>query len=165
MPRPILISIIAAMGRNRVIGAGNRLPWRLPADLHWFRETTLGKPLLMGRRTYESIGRALPERLNIVVTRTPDYVAEGCTVVHSIEDALEAAGDYAEAMVIGGASLYEELLPRARRMYLTVIDANFEGDTVFPPFAPGAWREVERHDHPADEKNPYPYSFIVLDRR
>lgn len=159
------IAIVVAMAENRVIGRDNRLPWHLPADLRHFRQLTLGKPVLMGRRTHESIGRPLPERINIVVTRDRDYEATGCIVAHSLESALEAAAGYAEVMVIGGTELYRQLLPRADRIYLTLVHAGFEGDAWFPELEAGEWREVERMDYPADEKNCCPYSFVRLERR
>lgn len=160
----MLISLIAAMDRNRLIGRDNGLPWRLPADLRHFKQVTMGKPILMGRRTWDSLGRPLPGRKNIVLTRDAGFTAAGCTVTHSLEQALAAAAGHAEVMVIGGASFYTQLLPRAGRLYLTRIDAEFEGDTWFPDFAPGQWREVSRRNLAPDEKNPYPYSFVVLER-
>ena len=133
------------MGKNRAIGLAGRLPWHLPADLKRFRAITLGAPIIMGRRTHESIGRPLPGRKNIVLTHAPDYRAEGCTVVHSVEEALrEAAGE--EAMVIGGASVYRDFLPRADRIHLTLIHGDFPADTFFPEIDRAAWREVERVD-------------------
>ena len=156
-------AIIVAMGSNRVIGRDNGMPWHLPADLKHFRQTTLGKPVLMGRKTHESIGRPLPERMNIVITRDRDYDAPGCTVVHSVEEALQAAAG-GEVMVIGGAECYRQVLPRADTIYLTLIHHAFEGDTRFPELPDAEWREVARVDHPPDERNPYPYSFIKLER-
>ncbi len=158
------LSLVAAMDRNRLIGADDRLPWRLPADLAHFKRLTLGKPVLMGRRTFESIGRPLPERHNIVVTRDPGFRADGCTVVHSIEAGLAAAAAASEVMVIGGASVYAQCLARAGRMYLTRIDAEFEGDTFFPAWNPSEWREVESRAFEPDERNAYPYRFEVLER-
>lgn len=160
-----MLSIVVAMDRNRLIGRGNALPWRLPADLKHFKAVTMGKPILMGRRTYESIGRPLPGRTNIVVSRDPHYAAPGCTVVPTIDAALAAAAGAPEIMLIGGAQLYAELLPRTQRIYLTRIDAAFEGDTWFPELVPADWRELERSDHAPDEQNPYPYSFVLLERR
>lgn len=162
---PMLVSFIAAMGENRVIGAHNRLPWRLPADLRRFREITMGKPVVMGRKTFESIGRPLPGRMNIVVTRNPAYCAEGCTVVQSIEESLAACeGQAKEVMVIGGSSLYAQMLPWARRMYLTLIHHSFSGDAFFPAFDMDEWRETDRRVFPANTDNPFAYSFLVLDR-
>ena len=158
-----ILSLVVAMARNGVIGRDNTLPWRLPADLRHFPAVTMGKPVVMGRKTFESIGRPLPGRSNIVVTRDPAYTAEGCVVVHSIEAALAAAGDAEEVMIIGGAEFYRQLLPRADRIYLTWIDAEFEGDTWFPELDPGRWHERSREDHVPDADNPHPYSFILLE--
>ena len=126
------LSIVVAMADNRVIGQDNRLPWHLPADLKHFKQLTTGKPILMGRKTWESIGRPLPERTNIVITRDPDYQAAGCTVVHSVDAALRAAEPHSEVMVIGGAELYRQVLPEVSTIYLTQVHADVEGDTVFP---------------------------------
>jgi len=158
------LALIAALDRNGLIGRDNALPWHLPADLQHFKRTTLGKPIVMGRKTWESLGRPLPGRHNIVLTRDPGYRAEGATVVTSIDAALAAAGDADEVMVIGGAALYATLLPRADRLYLTRIDAAFEGDAWFPEVAPDEWREVAREVHAPDERNPYPYTFVTLER-
>lgn len=160
----MLVALVVAMGRNRVIGRDNALPWHLPADLRHFRAVTLGKPVVMGRRTHESIGRPLPERTNLVISGDAGYRAAGCVVLTSLEAAYEYCRDSAEVMVIGGASLYRQALPRAQRIYLTEIRQDFAGDTVFPELDASAWREAARVDHPADDKNPYPYSFIVLER-
>ncbi len=159
------IAIVVAMAANRVIGRDNRLPWYLPADLKHFKQLTLGKPVVMGRKTYASIGRPLPERINIVVTRDRDYQAPGCVVVHSLEEALAAAGEAAEVMVIGGAEFYRQVLPLADTLYLTRVHAEFEGDTVFPVFDEADWEEVARTDCEPDEKNPWAYSFLQLERR
>jgi dihydrofolate reductase len=162
MPR---VSLIAAMADNRVIGIENRLPWKLPADMKWFRENTLGKPIVMGRKTFESFGaKPLPQRPNIVITSDRNYRADGAVVVHSIDAALQAAGDAPEVMIIGGASFYQQMLPRADRIYLTIVHHPFEGDAWFPELDRNAWRETQRADHAADEKNPYDYTFLVLDR-
>ncbi len=158
------LSIIVAMAANGVIGRNNELPWHLPADLQHFKQTTMGKPILMGRKTFESIGRPLPGRTNIVITRDDSYTAQGCVVVTSIEDALKAAAGHDEVMVIGGAELYRQVLPEAKTIYLTRIHESFEGDTRFPEIRNTEWHQVERVDHEADEKNPYDYSFIRLDR-
>ena len=161
----MIISIIAGMDENRLIGQGNRLPWRLPADMKHFRRHTVGKPVLMGRKTFESIVKPLPERTNIILTNNRDYRAEGCIITHSIGEALEAASGCEEFMVIGGASIYELFLPRADRLYLTCIHDSFEGDTYFPVFDLAHWQEVKRTDRRPDEKNPHPHSFIFLHRR
>jgi dihydrofolate reductase len=160
----VRISIIAALAQNRVIGRGNALPWKLPADLRQFRALTLGKPVIMGRRTFESLGHPLPGRTNIVVTRNPDYRAPGCLVAHDLARALAAAGTAPEAMIIGGANLYAEALPLADRMYLTLVHAWVIGDTRFPEYAEAEWRLVESGRRSADEKNPYAYTFLRLDR-
>ncbi len=159
------LSIVVAMAENRVIGNNNQLPWHLPADLRHFKTLTMGKPILMGRKTHESIGRALPGRQNIVVTRQRGYQAEGCMVTLSVDAALAACADAAEVMLIGGAQLYRELLPRSTRIYLTLVHAIIAGDTLFPAIDPAAWHETARADHPADEKNAYPFSFVTLQRR
>ena len=161
--KPIL-SLIAAMTPNRVIGRNNELPWHLPEDLRFFKRITMGKPLLMGRKTHESIGRPLPGRTNIVITRGQDYRAEGCIVAHSLEQALVAAGNVEEAMVIGGAALYELALPQADRIYLTRVRAELEGDAWFPPLDLSQWGEVWREDHPADAKHAYSYRFSQWER-
>lgn len=152
------------MAKNRVIGRDNQLPWRLPEDLKYFRALTWGKPIVMGRRTHESIGRALPGRQNIVVTRAPGYQAEGCSVVGSLEDAWQIAeGD--EVMVIGGAEIYAQTLALAERLYLTLVDADIAGDTFFPDYDAGQWEEVERRCHEADQNNPYRYCYVSLQRK
>jgi len=160
----VKIAIIVAMGSNRVIGNHNELPWHLPADLAHFKALTMGKPILMGRRTHESIGRPLPGRDNIVISRNRDYTAEGCTVVHSLEAALQAAAGHDEIMIIGGAELYRQALPQADGLYLTRVEGAFEGDAFFPELDDGEWREVERSEHAPDEKNPHCYSFVTLER-
>lgn len=159
------ISLVVAMAENRVIGRDNQLPWRLPADLRHFKQITLGKPVVMGRKTYESIGRPLPKRTNIVVTRDKNYQAPGCTVVNSICEAFTAAIAAEEIMIIGGANFYEQLLSHADRIYLTVIHQDFEGDTYFPPLVENDWKETGREDHEADAENSYAYSFLVLERK
>ncbi|MFA5626043.1 MAG: type 3 dihydrofolate reductase [Thiohalomonadaceae bacterium] len=159
------ISIIAALAENRVIGIENRLPWHLPGDMRWFRRHTLGKPILMGRKTFESLGRPLPERHNIVVTKDTGYQAAGATVVHSIDEALQTAGDVSEVMIIGGESFYRQMLPQADRLILTLVHAKITGDAWFPEFAWADWQEIEREDHVADEQNTHAFSFLVLEKR
>lgn len=161
------ISMIAAMAHDRVIGKDNQMPWHLPADLAHFKRVTLGKPVLMGRKTFESIGRPLPGRRNLVISRNPDYQAEGIEVVSSVEAALAllAGSSVEELMVIGGGHLYAEMLPSADCLYLTRIDLAVEGDTRFPAFDDGQWQRVDCESHPADEKNPHPYSFETWQRR
>jgi dihydrofolate reductase len=157
------VSLIVAMGRNRVIGADNKMPWHLSADLRRFKQITLGKPIVMGRRTHESIGRPLPGRKNIVLTSDRYYAAPGCTVVHGLEEALEAA-DADEVMIIGGSSLYREFLPRAERIHLTLIHREFAGDTFFPEFDSREWHEAERLDVDDDPDSGLSYSFIRLEK-
>lgn len=159
------ISLIAALDQNGVIGDDGEIPWRLPADLRYFKRVTMGKPLIMGRKTYESIGRPLPGRQNIVLTRQRDYRAPGCTVVHSIEEALAAAGDVEEVMVAGGGSVYRQLLPHADRLYLTFVETTAEGDTTFPSFDPEEWRLIFEEAYAADEDNPFPHRFTIFEKR
>ncbi len=160
----MIISLIWAMAENRVIGIENRLPWKLPADMQWFRKQTMGKPIVMGRKTFESFGaRPLPGRTNIIITHDQTYKAEGTVVVHSIDEALKAAGNVEEVMVIGGASFYEQMLPKADRLYVTLVHDTFEGDAWFPGVDFSSWREVERHEHEADEKNNVGCSFVVYE--
>ena len=159
------ITFVVAMSENRVIGRDNGLPWNLPADLRHFKRTTMGKPVLMGRKTFEAIGRALPGRRNIVVSTAPGFEAPGCETATSIDEALALVAGDAEIMVIGGASFYEQLLPKADRIHLTLVHATLEGDAWFPQLDPSQWREIRREDHPADERNDYPYSFLVYERR
>ena len=158
------IALIVAMAENRVIGRQNQLPWRIPADLKHFKALTMGKPIIMGRKTYESIGRPLPGRDNIVITGDSSYRAEGCRVVHSIDQALQAAGGSEDVMIIGGANLYRQTLKDAERLYLTLVKAQPQGDAWFPNIQPQEWREIKREAHKADESNEYDYDFVVLDR-
>lgn len=153
------------MSRNRVIGRNNELPWRLPSDLAFFKRVTLGHPVIMGRRTYESIGKPLPGRLNIVVTGNRGYRAPGCTVVHSLEDAYRAAGDAEEVSIIGGSSIFEAALPSADVIYLTEVEGEVEGDVFFPEFDRSGWRETVIERHPADERHAYPFRILKLERR
>lgn len=162
--QPQRISLVAAMASNRVIGINNRLPWHLPADFKHFKRVTMGKPILMGRKTFESIGHPLPGRTNIIITSNHAYRAAGCHVVNSIDDALAVTANSAEVMVIGGASFYQQTLPMAQRIYLTVIHHAFDGDAHFVTIDESEWFEVDRINHAADEKNRYPYSFITLER-
>jgi dihydrofolate reductase len=158
------ISLVVAMASNGVIGRDNQLPWHLPADLKHFKQTTMGKPMLMGRKTWESIGRPLPGRTSIVITSDRSYAAAGCIVVHSIDAAMAAATGQDEVMVIGGADLYRQLLPRADSIYLTRVHEAFDGDTFCPKISNSEWHEVARSDYEADENNPHDYSFIQLER-
>ena len=158
------ISIIAALSDEGVIGRENDLPWHMPADLKRFKRITANKPVLMGRRTWESIGRPLPNRRNIVISRSKGFDAEGALVVSSIVEALAEVEDQDEIMVIGGAELYRQLLPRADRMYLTYIHGQIEGDVRFPAFDPAEWKEKSRERHEADDAHRYGYTFVRLDR-
>src|SRR5690242_15173066 len=164
-PREPFISLIVAMAQNGVIGRDNTLPWRLPEDLRRFKTFTLGKPILMGRKTFESIGRPLPERQNFVLTRDRAWSAGGVTVVHSVEAALECAAGSEELVAIGGAEIYRLVLPFARRIYLTHVHADVPGDTYFPEFDATQWADVECSAHPADERHAYPVTFVTLERR
>jgi dihydrofolate reductase len=157
--------MITAMARNGVIGQDNRLPWRLPADLQHFKSLTLGKPILMGRNTWESLPGILPGRRHIVVTRNQGYQAPGADVVHSVEEALAAAEGEPEIMIVGGSQFYAQMLPRADRLYLTLVDADVTGDVHFPEIDWQQWQEVDRQAHSADEKNAYDYTFVNLVRR
>ena len=160
------ISMIAAMTEDRVIGIKNTLPWKLPNDMKWFRQNTMGKPIVMGRKTFESFGaKPLPGRTNIIITRDKSYQAEDSIVVSSIDEALKAAGDVDEVMIIGGASFYEQMLPKADRLYLTFVHAELEGDAWFPEINNNDWNKVEKIDHKKDEKNRYAHSFVILDRK
>lgn len=159
------VTLVVAATDHGVIGKDGGMPWHLPADLAHFKRLTLGHPIVMGRRTYASIGRALPGRLNVVVTRDRSFAAPGVTVAHSFDEAVSACGDAPEAMVIGGGELYREALPRATRIHLTRIHASIEGDTHFPALDSAAWQETAREERPADERNAYPLSFVTLERR
>ncbi len=165
------LSLVWAMAQNRVIGRNNKLPWYLPEDLKYFKRITLGKPVIMGRKTYDSIGKPLPGRISIVVTRNPHWSAEGVKTVDSLAAArklcehIEEIDGTNEAMVIGGAEIYAQAMPLADRLYLTEVHANVEGDAVFPEFDRGDWVEVSREDFEASGPNPYNYSFLVLDKR
>ena len=158
------LSIVVAMDDNRLIGNNNQLPWHLPADLAYFKKLTTGKSILMGRKTYDSIGRPLPNRRNIVITRNSKISISGCEVVSSVEKALVLIKDEDEVMVIGGASLCEQLLPQVNRLYITKIDGEFEGDIFFPQYDDLNWRQVSCESHPKDIANAYSHHFIVLDR-
>ena len=161
----MIVSLVVARADNGVIGRDNALPWRLGADLRNFRRITMGHPIVMGRRTFESIGRPLPGRHNIVVSRNPSFRADGCTVVSDWEAARRLAGGVEELMVIGGASLYQAAWPQAQRIYLTEVHARVTGDVCFPRPDPASWRELRREFHRADARNEYDYSFVCLQRR
>ncbi|MDR0779077.1 MAG: dihydrofolate reductase [Pseudomonadales bacterium] len=168
------IALVVAVAQNRVIGKDNALPWHLPEDLKYFKRITLHKPVIMGRKTYDSIGKPLVGRVNIVVTRNTHYRPPGVLVVNSLESALERseallrmqnAPDDSEIAIIGGAQIFADSMALADRLYLTEVHAEVAGDIFFPAFAREDWLEVARADHPACAKNPYPYSFVVLERK
>lgn len=160
-----VLSMIVAHAHNRVIGKDNDMPWHLPADLAYFKKTTLGKPIIMGRKTFESIGRALPGRKNIVISRDHTYQAEGVEIVHSVEQALALVEDVEEVMVIGGGAIYQHCLPAAQRLYITHIDADIAGDTKFPAYdLEHDWQQVSQIPYPADDKNAYSLTFTVYER-
>jgi dihydrofolate reductase len=160
-----VLSLIVAMDSNRLIGADNGLPWHLPEDLAFFKRVTLGKPVLMGRKTQQSIGRPLPGRRNIVVSRDPDFRAPGCELATGLDEALQLAADVEEVMLIGGASLYQQAMPRVGQMYITRIHHQFSGDTWFPEFDEGDWRIEFREDFDAGHKHEYNFSFIKYVRK
>ncbi|ALC90190.1 dihydrofolate reductase [Bacillus sp. FJAT-18017] len=161
-----MISFMWAMDENRVIGRDNKLPWHLPEDLKFFKRTTMGHPIAMGRKTFESIGKPLPGRENIIITRNRDYTFEGCTVVHSVKEFLDyCRTKEEEVFVIGGAEIFKELFPYADKLYLTMIHAQFEGDTYFPIFRPNEWELDSREKGLRDEKNPYDYEFLIYKRK
>lgn len=165
------ISLIVAMAQNRVIGRNNQLPWYLPEDLKYFKRVTMGKPVIMGRKTFESIGKPLPGRSNIVITRNPDYSSEGIKVVNDMVSAQDLCESIAvvegceEAFIIGGADIFEQSLDIAHRLYLTMVHAEVEGDVYFPEYDQGQWQELGREDYFAEGPNPYDYSFSVLERQ
>jgi len=164
------LALIWAMAQNRVIGRNNALPWYLPEDLRYFKRVTMGKPIIMGRKTWESIGRPLPGRTNIVITRDPAFTADGVKVVHSLDEAMRMAENIClingcdEAVVMGGAEIYALALPKADRLYMTQVHADVQGDAFFPEFDPANWQEFGREDFKASGANPYDYSFVVLER-
>lgn len=164
MKNKMIISIIVAMSENRVIGRNNQLPWHLPGDLKHFKSVTWGKPILMGRLTYESIGRPLPGRTNIVLTHDPSYMAPGCVVVNSFEHAMNAAKGFDELMVIGGARVFEKMLPMADRLYLTQIHATVEGDTFFPEWESNQWVACEKNHFSANDHQRYAYSIYKYEK-
>ncbi|MCO4799538.1 MAG: type 3 dihydrofolate reductase [Colwelliaceae bacterium] len=158
--------MIVAHANNRIIGKDNDMPWHLPADLAYFKKTTLGKPVIMGRKTYESIGRPLPGRLNIVISRDDNYLAEGVVTVTSVEQALTKAGDVEEVMVIGGGAIYQHCLAAADRLYITHIDAEIEGDTQFPYYdLDNDWSLSHSEKYAADEKNAFELNFCIYQRK
>jgi len=159
------VSIIVATSRNNVIGKDNNLIWHLSSDLKRFKKLTTGHHIIMGRKTFESIGKPLPDRVSVIITNQNDYEAKGCKVVHSLDEALQIVENDQEVFVIGGGSIYSEALSRANKIYLTLVHKDFEGDTYFPQLDYKDWESLSREDHLPDEKNPFPYSFIDLKRR
>jgi dihydrofolate reductase len=164
------LAMIVAQSSNRVIGRDNKLPWYLPGDLKYFKQATMGKPIIMGRKTFESIGKPLPGRLNIIISRDASFTAQGTKVVMSLPEAIELAESQAlidgvdEAMIIGGAQIYALALPEVERLYITQVHADIEGDAYFPEFNRSQWTELGREDFSAQGPNPYDYSFIVYQR-
>jgi len=161
-----MISILVAMDKNRAIGVNNDLPWHLPADLQYFKRITMGHPIIMGRKTHDSIGRALPGRENIILTRDKNYSAEGCTVIHSVADIkrLNEERKNEELFVIGGAELFRQVLDFTDRLYITQIEAEFEADTFLPEINLDQWKLISKEQGIKDEKNPYDYYFLVYER-
>jgi dihydrofolate reductase len=160
-----MISLIAAMAKNRVIGRGGKIPWHLPADMRHFKEVTTGHPVIMGRKTYESIGRALPGRTNIVLSRNPEFAPVDAAVVPSFKEALKITEGAGEIFIIGGQSLYEQALPAAQKIYLTLVDAEAEGDAFFPELDKSEWRVAHSERHIKDEKNPLGYTYLIYERK
>ncbi len=161
-----MISFIVAMDKNHIIGRDNQLPWHLPADLAFFKRVTMSHPIVMGRKTHESIGRVLPGRENIILTRDPSYAADGCTIIHSVDEIKEIEQTKNEELfVIGGAEIFKETFKIADRLYITLIDEEFEGDTYFPEFNQKDWTIVSKEKGLKDEKNPYNYHFVIYDKK
>lgn len=159
-----MISIIVAVAENNVIGKDNKLIWHLPKDLKHFKETTTGHFIIMGRKTYESNGRPLPNRTNVIITKDKNYKAEGCKIVHSLNEALDFAKNESEVFIIGGGEIYKQAMPIADRIYLTKVHQPFEGDTFFPEINMKEWSELNRQYFEPDERNKYPFSIITLVR-
>ncbi|MBT2664399.1 dihydrofolate reductase [Bacillus sp. ISL-4] len=161
-----MISLIVAMDQNRVIGKNNELPWHLPADLQYFKKVTMGHPIIMGRKTFESIGRVLPGRENVIVTRNQGFKAEGCVVLHDIEQIKTFADSRdEEVFVIGGAEIFKEILPVTDRLYITEIHETFEGDTFFPVIDENQWDKISSSPGSIDEKNRFAHDFIILQKK
>lgn len=160
----MIVSMISAMAQNRVIGLNGSMPWHLPADLAHFKRCTMGCPVIMGRKTFDSIGKPLPGRKNIVLTRSDKLSLPGCELVNSLGDALAMVSNETEIFIIGGQQLYQQALSLSHRLYLTHIDAQLDGDTYFPDYSHSDWQQLSLEAHPADEKNAWPYRFEVLQR-
>lgn len=159
-----MISIIVAVAENNVIGKDNKLIWHLPKDLKHFKETTTGHFIIMGRKTFESNGRPLPNRTNVIITKDKNYKAEGCKIVHSLKEALDFAKNESEVFIIGGGEIYKQAMPIADRIYLTKVHQSFEGDTFFPEINMNEWTELSQQYFEPDERNKYPFSIITLVR-
>ncbi len=159
------VSLIVAVAAGGVIGCDGQLPWRLSADLRRFKRLTMGHHIIMGRKTFDSIGRLLPGRTTVIITRQTDLVVPGATVVHGLPQALQVADDDQELFIVGGGEIYRQALPRADRIYRTIVQAEVKGDTIFPQLSPRQWSVVQEEQHPADERNQYPHTFQVLERR
>ncbi|QQL50697.1 dihydrofolate reductase [Mucilaginibacter ginkgonis] len=157
------LSVVVATAPDNAIGKYNALLWRMPADLKHFKDITSGHAVIMGRKTFDSIGKPLPNRRNIIITRQAMQIP-GCEVTHNIDEAIDLCRNEAEVFVIGGAEIYRQSLPMVSRVYLTLVHHSFDADTFFPELDKNDWKEISRVDHPSDEKNPYPYSFITLER-
>jgi dihydrofolate reductase len=164
MPLRARVSLVVALASNRAIGRDNRMPWRLPEDLKRFRRLTMGHAVIMGRKTFESIGSPLTGRDNIVITRSPEWYRSGCLVAHSLEAALAAVGKSSEAFVIGGAQIYALAMPLAQRLYMTEIERDFEGDAFFPELDRSRWREVSRERHASGGPEGFDYAFVEYER-
>jgi len=161
----MVVSIIVAVAQHNVIGKDNKLIWHLPKDLKHFKETTTGHFIIMGRKTFESNGRPLPNRTNVIITKDKNYQAEGCIVVHSLKEALDFAKNESEVFIIGGGEIYKQAMPIADRIYLTKVHQLFDGDTFFPEINMNEWTEISNQYFAPDEKNKYPFSIILLERR
>ncbi len=161
----MITSIIVAMDSNRVIGKDNQLPWRLPRELQYVKKTTMGHPIILGRKNYEAIGRPLPGRRNIVMTRDVDYQAEGCEIAHSVEEVYQLCEGEEEIFIFGGEEIYKLFLDRTDKLYMTVIHHSFDGDTFFPEIDFNEWEEISVEQGITDEKNPYTYFYHVYDRK
>jgi dihydrofolate reductase len=159
----MIVTIVVAIAENHAIGKNNQLLWHLPKDLKHFKEITSGGTVIMGRKTYDSVGKPLPNRRNIIITRQQIEIA-GCEVVNSLQAALDLCRDHKEVFIVGGAEIYKQAMPLTDRIYLTIVHENFEADTYFPEISKDIWKETERTDHEADEKNPLSFSFITLER-
>ncbi len=160
----MIVSIVVAIAQNNAIGKDNQLLWHLPKDLKHFKDITSGHTVIMGRKTYESVGKPLPNRRNIIITRQ-NIVINGCEVVNSIEEALKLCTGEAEVFIVGGAEIYKQAMTLTDRIYLTIVHQEFDADTYFPEIKENIWKETERQDHESDEKHLFPYSFITLERR